>query len=159
MPRVIGAVFAEARRGEHNLAPNHFRILRALSNGTCTLSELATAMEVSAPSMSASVQTLVARGWLERKRSASDRRVTELSVSPLGQQVLQEEYERVAGWTAKLLEKLNAQDIRKVEEGLDAFQQLFKDEVLPREAGPPDHKARAGGLTTPRKRKTRLMSR
>lgn len=150
VPRVISAVFAQSRRGEHNLAPNHLRILRALSKGRCSLSELAKAMEVSLPSMSASVQTLVERGWLERSRSQEDRRSVELQVTALGREVLEEEYSRVTGWTANLLSTLNAEDLRKVEEGLEALKHLFDNEVNIQESPPPQ-----GG----NKRKTRQTSR
>lgn len=130
MPRVISAVFAETRRSDHNLAPNHFRILRIVSRRPSSPSVLARALGVSLPSMSASVQTLVGRGWLERQRSSEDRRVTQLQVTRRGQQVLQEEQERVVNWTAALLEDLSPEELHKVAEGLAAFQHLF-DENTP----------------------------
>lgn len=127
VPRVISTVFAEARRGEHNLTPSHFRILRILSKGGSTPSSLAKAMDVSLPSMSASLQTLVERGWVLRQRSQQDRRSIELEVSPLGRKVLEEEHDRVTAWTAALLEPLSASELRKVEEGIAAFNKLFDD--------------------------------
>lgn len=127
VPRVISAVFAEARRGEHNLSPSHFRMLRILSRGGSTPSALAKALDVSLPSMSASTQTLVERGWVLRQRSRLDRRSIELQLSERGRQVLEEEYGRVTGWTATLLEQLSPQELRKVEEGIEAFNKLFSD--------------------------------
>jgi DNA-binding MarR family transcriptional regulator len=129
VPKVFSTVTAQARRGGHNLAPNHFRILRMLSQKPSKPSELAKQMDVSFPSMSSTVETLVKRGWLERSRSADDRRVTDLRVSARGQKVLEEEYERVLSWTAELLEKLDAAQIKKVEEGLDTLRHLFEDEA------------------------------
>jgi DNA-binding MarR family transcriptional regulator len=85
-------------------------------------------MDVSFPSMSATVETLVKRVWLERHRSPQDRRVTDLRVSTRGRQVLEEEYDRVLTWTAQLLERLSADEIRKVEEGLDTLRHLFDNE-------------------------------
>lgn len=125
---MFSTVTAQARRGGHNLAPNHFRILRMLSLKPSKPSELAKQMDVSFPSMSATVETLVKRGWLERSRSADDRRVTDLRVSPRGLKVLAEEYDRVLTWTAELLEKLDGEQIKKVEEGLDTLRHLFEGE-------------------------------
>ncbi|MBX3004855.1 MAG: MarR family transcriptional regulator [Anaerolineales bacterium] len=143
VPRVISAVFAEARRSEHNLAPSHFRILRILSRGGSTPSALAKALDVSLPSMSASLQTLVERGWLDRRRSEQDRRIIELSLSRRGAQVLAEENERAMKWTASLLEGLSEQELRKVDEGLDAFYHLFDDlPALPSPASPKGKRAR-----------------
>ncbi len=129
VPRVISAVFAEARRGEHNLAPSHFRILRILTKGSSTPSALAQAMDVSLPSMSASLQTLVERGWVLRQRSQQDRRSIQLQVSALGREVMEAEHNRVTAWTANLLEPLSASELRKVEEGIAAFNKLFEDKT------------------------------
>lgn len=132
VPRVMSSVAAQARRGTHRLTPTHFRILRMLSNRTCNLSQLAEQQDVSLPSMSASVQTLVARGWLERTRSSGDRRVTDLRVTPKGQRILAFEHARFVAWTAASFKKLSAEQIKQVEQGLDTLLHLFEDrEVRP----------------------------
>lgn len=128
---MISAVLAEARRGEHNLAPSHFRILSILTKGSSTPSTLAQAMDVSLPSMSASLQTLVERGWVLRQRSQQDRRSIELQVSALGREVMEAEHNRVTAWTATLLEPLSASELHKVEEGIAAFNKLFEDKAAP----------------------------
>ena len=127
VPNVMRAIFAETRRGGHNLAPNHFRILRALSVKSCNLSELAEHQDVSLPSMSATVQTLVERGWLSRERSREDRRAVDLRVTPKGHRVLADEYERLLSWMAKRLESLDPNEIERVEQGLDTLLQLFEE--------------------------------
>ena len=125
VPLVMRAVFSEARKGGHNLAPNHFRILRALSHRSCNLSELAEHQDVSLPSMSASVQTLVERGWVERKRSSSDRRTMSLRLTARGQRVLNAEYQRLMDWTARKLSALSDSEILKIEQGMEALAKLF----------------------------------
>lgn len=128
----MSSVAAQARRGTHRLTPTHFRILRMLSHRSCNLSQLAEQQDVSLPSMSASVQTLVERGWLERTRSTGDRRVTDLRVTPKGQRILAFEHERFVAWTAASFKKLSAEQIKQVEQGLDTLLRLFEDgEVRP----------------------------
>ena len=127
VPNVMRAIFAETRRGGHNLAPNHFRILRALSVKSCNLSELAEHQDVSLPSMSSTVQTLVERGWLTRERSLDDRRAVDLRVTPKGHRVLADEYERLLSWMAKRLESLDHNEIERVEQGLDTLLHLFEE--------------------------------
>ena len=127
VPNVMRAIFAETRRGGHNLAPNHFRVLRALSVKSCNLSELAEHQDVSLPSMSATVQTLVERGWLSRERSLDDRRSVDLRVTPKGHRVLADEYERLLSWMAKRLESLDPNEIERVEQGLDTLINLFDE--------------------------------
>lgn len=128
VPLVMSSVAAQARRGGRNLAPSHFHILRAISHHRCNLSELAERQGVSLPSMSDSVQTLVERGWLERKRSADDRRAVELLVTPKGQAVLEAEYRRFLGWMAQRLNRLAPKQLEKVEVGLDLLRTVFEGE-------------------------------
>jgi DNA-binding MarR family transcriptional regulator len=92
IPAVMRSTLAEARRGSHDMTPNHFRILRALSMRECSVSELAQHQDVSLPSMSDTVQTLVERGWLDRADSEHDRRVTQVKLTRKGQQVLMNEH-------------------------------------------------------------------
>ncbi|HSS98622.1 MAG TPA: MarR family transcriptional regulator [Terriglobales bacterium] len=125
VPRVMSTVAAEARRGAHRLEPSHFRMLKMLSMKSFNMSELAEQQGVSLPSMSASVQTLVERGWLERRESASDRRAAELFVTERGKIVLEHEYLRMLGWTAKRLNKLTDEQLAQVELGLDTLRTVF----------------------------------
>jgi DNA-binding MarR family transcriptional regulator len=127
VPRVMSTVAAEARRGGNNLAPSHFRTLKMLSLKRFNLSELAEHQDVSLPSMSASVETLVQRGWLERKRSDEDRRITELLVTEKGNRILAEEAERMLGWTAKRLNQLSPEQLERVELGLDTLRTVFDE--------------------------------
>jgi DNA-binding MarR family transcriptional regulator len=127
VPSVMHAIAAESRRSGNNLAPNHFRILRMVAHKSRNVSELAELQAVSVPSMSASVQTLVERGWLARERSPEDRRVTELHVTAKGKRVLATEYERLLGWMAGRLEKLSPEQIKHVEQSLDTLLHLFED--------------------------------
>ena len=66
MPLVMRTVAAELRAAGELPAPAHFPLLHMLSEQPRTLSELAAFRGVSLPSMSSSVTTLVARGWIRR---------------------------------------------------------------------------------------------
>jgi DNA-binding MarR family transcriptional regulator len=125
VPAVMRSIFAESRRGAHSLSPNHMRILRMLSVRTCNLSELAEHQDVSLPSMSTTVQTLVERGWLARAESSKDRRVTQLHLTPKGKQVLVEEHKRLVAWMAVRLDTLTANQVAEVERGLQTLLNLF----------------------------------
>lgn len=127
VPAVMRSIFAESRRSGNNLSPNHMRILRVLSLKTCNLSELAEHQDVSLPTMSSTVQTLVERGWLGREESTHDRRVTHLSLTPKGRQVLVDEHKRLVAWMSARLEKLDPQEVTQVEQGLQTLLNLFDD--------------------------------
>lgn len=127
VPSVMRTVFAASRLSRHKLAPNHFRVLKVVATGQCNLSELAVRQDVSLPSMSATVQTLVERGWLVRQRSESDRRKVKLKVTEKGQRILASEHQRLQEWMAAKLDRLEPADLTRVEEGLDTLLQLFNE--------------------------------
>lgn len=125
-PMVMRTIFAESRKGNLNLAPNHFRVLSAISARNCNLSELAEHQNVSLPTMSATVQTLVERGWLERDRSADDRREITLRMTEEGRRVLAHEHRRLTEWIAAKMESLEPKDVKHVERALDILLGLFE---------------------------------
>lgn len=124
-PTLMRTIFAESRKGELNLAHGHFRVLNALSTRQCNLSELAEHQNVSLPTMSATVQTLVERGWLERDRSENDRREVSLQLTEEGKRALASEHRRLTDWVAAKMESLDPKDIKRVEGALDILVRLF----------------------------------
>ena len=126
-PTVLRTIFAEARRGNNNLSTSHFRILHVLSAKDCSISQLAQHQDVTLPSMSETVQTLVERGWLERSNSAVDRRVMQVRLTRKGQQVLANEHKRLVGLMANKLSRLSSSEVTRVEQGLALLLDLFDD--------------------------------
>jgi DNA-binding MarR family transcriptional regulator len=124
-PTMMRTIFAETRKSDHHLAHNHFRVLGALASRNCNLSELAEHQNVSLPSMSATVQTLVERGWLERDRSDDDRREITLRMTDEGSRVLAAEHRRLTAWVASKMEALDPKDLKRVERALDILLALF----------------------------------
>src|SRR3990172_13287730 len=124
-PAVMRTIFAEARRGRDNLTPQHFPILHVLSSQECSVSQLAQHQDVSLPTMSETVQTLVERGWLERATSADDRRVMHIGLTRKGQQVLASERRRLIGLMAVRLSRLSAAEVAQVEQGLTLLLDVF----------------------------------
>jgi DNA-binding MarR family transcriptional regulator len=125
-PTVMRTIFAESRKGDLNLAPNHFRVLGAIAARNCNLSELAEHQSVSLPTMSATVETLVERGWLERDRSEVDRREVTLRMTEEGSRVLTAEHRRLTEWVAAKMEALDPKDVKRVERALDILLALFE---------------------------------
>lgn len=127
-PMIMRAMTSQARRSAHNISLVHFRVLKLLSHRDCNLSQLAERQGVSLPSISATAHTLVERGWLERKRSAEDRRVVNLAVTEEGRQVLEAEYERLLDWMAERLEPLTDEELQVIEIGMSILQRVFEME-------------------------------
>ncbi|ARU04162.1 hypothetical protein CCO03_05255 [Comamonas serinivorans] len=65
-------------------------LMRLAMGQRCTVVALARDLGVDAATMTRSTDKLVARGWVERQRSCTDRRLVELHITPQGQQVAQQ---------------------------------------------------------------------
>ena len=65
-----------------------FRLLAMIASGSDRASHLAGLLALAKPTVSATVDTLVERGLVERSTSRDDRRVTTLTVTAVGREVL-----------------------------------------------------------------------
>ena len=75
--------------GDERLTSSQATILKLIHHaGSRSLSELAALLDVSAAAASKSVDRLVRRSLLGRQEAKSDRRLTELTLTPLGREVL-----------------------------------------------------------------------
>src|SRR4051812_47101016 len=65
-----------------------YRLLAMIGDGADRASHLAGQLALAKPTVSATIDTLVERGWLERTAAADDRRVVQLSITTDGREVL-----------------------------------------------------------------------
>jgi DNA-binding MarR family transcriptional regulator len=125
MPLVMRTVAAELRAAGELPAPAHFPLLHLLSEQPRTLSELAAFRGVSLPSMSSSVTTLVARGWIKRLTPGADRRVVMLEVTPGGRAALDRVARCAEQHIADVLSPLGEPARRRLQSGLNVMRVAF----------------------------------
>lgn len=118
IPLIMRTVGAEMRRAVHTGMPAHMRVLGMCSRRAWSLSQLAEAQAVSAPTMSKTVNTLVERGWLARTPSEEDRRVVHVTVTPAGKQMLDEAHQQTVDHVAALLAALSPDERETLLAGL-----------------------------------------
>jgi DNA-binding MarR family transcriptional regulator len=81
---------AEARMAPHGLTDAQWKPLWAIQTGRAsTANELARSMDIDASAVTRLLDRLEAKGLIERVRSAEDRRVVRLRLTPTGQEVTQ----------------------------------------------------------------------
>lgn len=106
---VTAHVFDEVLQGDNPLRPVEFTVLALVhANPACTASELAKALAMTPPNITAWLDKLAARGCIERERSESDRRSQHVRataqgaqwVSDLARQLAQAESAALAGLSA-----------------------------------------------------------
>jgi len=125
LPLTMRVVAAKMRDARHGLSTAHLPTLAALDHKPCTQRELAEMMSVSGPTMSNTLTTLEARGWIRRQRSQEDRRVIMIEISEAGHRVLRESMEDMEIQIQQLLVGLDEQQDAQLKQGLLILQSVF----------------------------------
>jgi DNA-binding MarR family transcriptional regulator len=123
---VMGRVMeAYMRVGEHIVAMVHFDVLIMLTVRPHSVGELAEKLSVSAASISKTITVMEERGWVERTRSAEDRRVVNLSMTDAGRGVLRAMRANMVEFLAGVFEPLSQAERRKIVDGMEVLIQTF----------------------------------
>jgi DNA-binding MarR family transcriptional regulator len=94
--------------------------------GSPTLGELAASEKVQPPSMTRQVDTLVARGLLDREIHPKDRRIVRVSLTPGGERILQQNRSVRTAFVAARLKRLPAVERARLEELVGLLEQLVE---------------------------------
>ena len=90
-------------------------------NPGMTASNLATALGMQRPAVSHTLKGLAERGWIERRRHASDQRSVRLHVTAPGEHVIGATAGRAVGTLQRCVRNLSPQELRGLAVGLDAL--------------------------------------
>src|SRR5512138_1689142 len=97
--------------GSFDISVEQFHVLRHVRRGVCSVSELATAKNISRPAVSQAVDILVNKGLLTRVQSAQDRRYVELALTEAGDALLDTVFKETRGWMKERMHKLSAAEL------------------------------------------------
>ncbi len=98
--------------GAGPLAPHQSSVMARIDEQPRTPGELADLERVSAPTMTRTVASLVASGWVDRTPDAQDRRQVNLTLTPEGRQLLADTRRRRDAWMAVRLAGLSDDEVR-----------------------------------------------
>jgi DNA-binding MarR family transcriptional regulator len=124
IPALLHSIGSEIRSTSGTSGPvtmAQFRSMAALRRGPHTLNELAALHEVSAPTMSRLISTLVERGWVSREPDPQDRRQVILTLTAEGESTWQELLSRGTEHLADLLANLSEDEIASLDAALAAL--------------------------------------
>jgi DNA-binding MarR family transcriptional regulator len=115
---------------EGDITPSQLSALAVLVRcGRLTLSQLADQEKVQPPSITRIVESLLARGLVSRTPSDEDRRVTWVSATPAGEELVASIRRRRDAYLAGRLRALSAEDRRVLERAAVLLEQLIEDPV------------------------------
>ncbi len=109
----------ETRLADESMTLPQFRVLAFLAEGEWAASALAERLEVSRPSVTALVDGLVERGWVERRESPADRRRVLHQITDAGLSMLASSTDCLADSLDGLFDHLDANERATAHEGLD----------------------------------------
>ncbi len=125
IPLVMRVMSGEMRSTDWAMNPGQMPVMGVLIRRRHTLSDLAERLSVSAPSMSATVSTLEARGWLTRERDTDDRRIVWIALTEEGQRAYEDSQRQVAERIALLLEPLSSHEREQLAGSLQLLASTF----------------------------------
>src|SRR5512146_1912451 len=111
--------------GGHPVEPSitsvtQFRVLKRLAQQPWLVSELAHSLQLSVPTVSVAVDSLVRRGLVERAEAAHDRRAIVLQLTEAGLRSNEAFQERAVAALLQVVERLSAEDQAALATGLAA---------------------------------------
>jgi DNA-binding MarR family transcriptional regulator len=109
----------------YKMSVEQFRILRHIRNGRNSVSELAEAKQISRPAVSQAVEVLVQQGYIARQQSRTDRRCVKLELTPKGNAILTNIFDRNSQWMVEKLEALSPEQLNLLLDGLEILKTAF----------------------------------
>jgi DNA-binding MarR family transcriptional regulator len=125
LPVTIRVMAAQMRDSKHGLTLGHLPVLAALDDQPFTQHQLALMMSVSGATMSNTLSTLEARGWIARQRSQDDRRLVHTHLTDAGRAVLRESLEEMEVQIGTMLQGLDDTQRQKLVEGLLVLHDIY----------------------------------
>jgi len=108
-----------------DITVEQFHVLRYVRRGTDSVSELATAKNISRPAISQAVEVLVKKGLLTRVPSKEDRRCVELVLTEAGNNLLDTVFKETRGWMKERMQKLSAGELETMTEAMGIMKKML----------------------------------
>jgi DNA-binding MarR family transcriptional regulator len=116
---------AEATKN-FDISVEQFHILRHVRRGTGSVSELATAKNISRPAISQAVEVLVKKELLTRVQSTQDRRFVELALTEAGNNLLDTVFQETREWMRKRMKALSTDELETIAQAMEALKKMLE---------------------------------
>lgn len=112
--------------GKFDITVEQFHVLRFVRRGPNSMSELATAKNISRPAISQAVDVLVKKGLLTRVQSATDRRVVELYLTDEGNALLDTVFKENREWMKERMGTLTNEELELICEAMVTLKKILE---------------------------------
>lgn len=111
---------------QFELTVEQFHVLRHVRRGVESISELATAKNISRPAISQAVDILVNKGLVTRVQSTQDRRYWELALTDDGNHLLDTVFKETRQWMKERLHALTARELETIAEAMGIMKKIIE---------------------------------
>jgi DNA-binding MarR family transcriptional regulator len=121
VPRVWNLIRSHLRTiavEEFNISVTQFHILRLIRKGLTSIKDIAEQRQISRPAVSQAAELLVAKGLITRQEQAGDRRFVRLALTPAGEDLLNQLFQRNRAWMVEQMALANLEDLQIITQGL-----------------------------------------
>lgn len=108
-----------------DISVEQFHVLRYVRRGTDSVSELATAKNISRPAISQAVEVLVKKGLLTRVQSKEDRRCVDLVLTKAGNELLDTVFKETRGWMKELMGELSPDELETITRSMEIMKKML----------------------------------
>lgn len=112
--------------GKFDITVEQFHVLRYVRRGKESMSELATAKNISRPAISQAVDVLVNKGLLTRMQSTKDRRYVDLALTDAGDNLLDTVFKETRGWMKERMQALTANELETIVQAMEAMKKMLE---------------------------------
>ena len=109
-----------------DITVEQFHVLRYVRRGTDSVSELATAKNISRPAISQAVEVLVKKGLLTRLQRKEDRRCVDLVLTEAGNDLLDTVFKETRGWMKERMHGLTPDELETIARSMDIMKKMLE---------------------------------
>ena len=109
-----------------DITVEQFHVLRHVRRGMGSVSELATAKNISRPAISQAVDILVNKGLLTRVQSAEDRRYVKVALTTAGNSLLDAVFKETRQWLKERMQALNARELETIAQAMTIMKKIME---------------------------------
>ena len=109
-----------------DITVEQFHILRYVRRGIVSVSELATAKNISRSAISQAVELLVKKGLLTRVHSTQDRRFVELALTDAGNRLLDAVFQETRDWMKEHMTRLSAEELEAIAKAMVSLKKMLE---------------------------------
>ena len=110
---------------DFGITVEQFHVLRYVRRGMESMSDLASAKNISRPAISQAVEVLVQKRLLTRTHNLADRRYVELALTKEGNALLDAVFGRTRAWMATRMRSMTVDELRTIVRAMDSLKKMI----------------------------------